>query len=108
MPIIGLEYISGDTIKIVTETSEIKYDGGFFGFRAGVDLTGIFQMTKTIAIFTNLGMYYDTGNYYRELITKIKTGTGAYDYERNVDDDDYSCSGWTFAPSIGVSLTFGR
>ena len=108
MPIIGIEYIDGDSIK----TSNIKTEGNFIGFRTGIDFTGIYRLTKVVGFFTNIGLYYTIGSYeyeYGVYIDKNEYEYGVYiDKTYTKTEKDYSCSGWTFAPSIGVSLTFGN
>lgn len=106
MPIIGLEFIKGGHLESEIEGVNTKIGGNAIGFRTGADFTGIFRLTKHVGIFTNLGLYYTVGNYEYKVGTEIKNGTT---YESQGDDvSSYTFKGLTFAPSIGVSLTFGK
>ncbi|MBQ9206948.1 MAG: hypothetical protein IJ158_09575 [Treponema sp.] len=89
------------------EDKEDKYEQDLFAVRMGVDVTGVFRLTKVLGIFTNLGLYYTVGS----IEVKNKSYTPAQSvsgYEKTETDDSYPLNGWTFAPSIGVSLSFGN
>lgn len=109
MPVLGAGFImSSYRLDGADAKSKDKYEENFLGVRMGVDFTGIFRLTKVLGIFTNLGLYYTVGSVQFE--SKISTlSTEFYrSYEETETTDSYLLNGWTFAPSIGVSLTFGN
>ncbi len=103
MPVLGLGFVDCEYEVDSTTVSgeQDKYHSTVFAFRMGADFTGIFRLTKVVGVFTNLGLYYDAGS----LDTKVEVKTN---YGETSSKNNYSLNGWTFAPAIGVNLTFGN
>ena len=83
--------------SVVKETSSGYVAGG----KIGADLTAIVHLSQHVGVFANAGLYYFVAGSGGKKETKYSDGSKETD-----NSDVVMFNGCTFAPSLGVSITF--
>ena len=80
-----------------TVSEVVDFTSFIGGFRIGTDVTAIFKLSKALGVFSNLGFYFTVGSY--------TWGPSESKYEKYIDPESEVFSGFSFVPTLGVSLT---
>lgn len=98
-------YVASRKVESSLADNDDKYETTAIGGKIGADLTGIIHITQKVGVFANLGLYYMVSGYSTKTEVHVPD-TGYPGYKKEKTSDGTVFNGCTFAPSLGVSITF--
>ncbi|MBR4323756.1 hypothetical protein [Treponema sp.] len=99
-------YIASHKYKSDLADNDDKIETTAMGGKFGADLTGIIHLTQKVGLYANFGLYYTVSSYNTKKELHVADTTSFSGYKKEESSDGTVFNGCTFAPSLGVSITF--